>query len=162
MSEERTVAHLTRLLDERDERIAELETQVDTLNGRLDRTNWAWAIPRRVEARPSLPIPRLEIELLDVSEYEWVWEYRLVYEHFVDGQIVVPFGKTTGRGSVGPLRSADKPIELPLRDGAHILHDAEEMRLPAFIIHGERVDRLPYADGNTHAIERGRAHRTAP
>lgn len=90
-------------------------------------------------------IPRLQIECINVSgDYtEQLWRYELVYKHFTGDIVKVLMGQTerkTGR-SQPPIDENGK-LDLPLRDGTHIKHDAINLKLPAYAICDDTVEKL--------------------
>lgn len=81
-----------------------------------------------------LPVPRLEIRWkLCVGDVA-IAEYSLITRHLC-GQIEVrPFGRTRCSGS-NVRNSYCKALALPFRDGAHIVHDKEQLRVPGYVIY---------------------------
>lgn len=92
-----------------------------------------------------LVVPRLQIKCINLSgDYRLTeWKYELVYKHFTDEIEYVHIG-TTNRETekCGIPLNEDGTIDLPIRDGAHIKHDAIHLNLPAFAICGDIIEKL--------------------
>jgi hypothetical protein len=136
---------LEELLDQKDARIEELETELQEANEKLE-ANWDWCRHTKLEANPdNLPVPRLEIRWSKVTEdgYEQYWDYRLIYRHLLGHLIAVPLGGTkTSGGNCDSLKWPNGTLHLPFRDGAHISHDTGHLGIPAFAIAGEEIRKL--------------------
>lgn len=90
-------------------------------------------------------IPRLQIQCINISgDYtEQLWKYELVYRHFTDGIVKLSFGETKREsGMMTPPIDEDGKIDLPIRDGAHIKHDALSLNLPAYAICDNKVEKI--------------------
>ena len=113
--------------DELIEKLGELERITDYIH---------WYRHTEIEAaEDTLPAPRLEIVLHDgdcLNEYRW--KYSLVIKHLLGYHVRVPLGVTTTSGTF--VHSGGKPNfdDTPFRDGAHFRHDAESLKLPAFVV----------------------------
>lgn len=128
-------------LDENDETIRELESQVEALEEQLRGARNGWAVHRKIDDdHPDLPVPRLEF-VWTPSEYGWgntVAEYRLVRRHMLGHLECVPLGSTKVSSGAGkapwdyPDSEASPRNWLPFRDGCHAQHDAKHMGLPLF------------------------------
>lgn len=133
------IERLMELLEEKDQKIAELEGDVrEATEKEEERQRWAetfWTRHVKLEDDGGLPVPRLEIrwERDDVarSGYQWRANYNLVYRHFLGDIIAVPLGRTMV-GCEHPVRNGK--IDTPFRDGAHIRHDAAQLGLPAYSV----------------------------
>lgn len=139
------VQRLEELLNERDERIAELEAKLDEEEEERDDRAWMWTKHSKSEEKESLPVPRLEIRWTPEGRfpgYNWLASYNLVYQHLLGHVMVVPLGSTKqgGGDARGPVR--DGKVETPFRDGVHIMHDAWALRLPAYAICGGVVTKV--------------------
>ncbi len=160
------IERLEMLLNEQDARIEKLEQENEELERRVEGAKAGWSLPRSVEdARPELPLPRLEMEWLPRSPGDWgayKVEYRLVYRHLCDHVVVIPLGLTRveGGGQSPFARGADAEKALPFRDGAHIIHDSAHLALPAYALTPDGPVRLDLSTtGLTNARDRGKKHR---
>lgn len=137
MSEDKLTAveRLEELLNERDERIAELEAEAEAKKLVED---WAW-VRHTQPAETDLPVPRLEMRWTQRDQWNWVARYGLVYRHFLGHLVHVPFGETTRNGSGARSPITEGKVDTPFRDGAHIACDAARLKLPAFAICGDVV-----------------------
>ena len=99
------IESLEQVLVERDATIRKLREQIESLEGRLERSSHDWQRHRRIEDDKTLPVPRLELVWEDISEPdETPWtsrtvEYRLVHTHMLGHTVVVPLGFTKIRGA---------------------------------------------------------------
>lgn len=106
-----------------------------------------WAEIRSAYQHPThreesnLPVPRMEmvISFLEPSQQDRLYTYGLVTRHFLGHLEFRPFSHTRIEGN--PIRS-DCPLDTPLRDGAHIKHEAAQLGIPAYIICGSRVEQI--------------------
>lgn len=127
-------------LEEAEARIAELEEDNERIRTWLPWTEHEFLDG---EEQPDLPVPRLELlweEGRFERGYRWQCKYRLVYRHYTEGLMAVPLGIT----SVGNM---DKPnrygrLEVPIRDGAYVVHDAKQLNLPAFVRYGDQIESV--------------------
>ncbi|OME55437.1 hypothetical protein BSK59_13245 [Paenibacillus odorifer] len=90
-------------------------------------------------------VPRLQIkcDCLGEDYTETRWHYDMVYRHFEGHIVYISLGyseKETTRTEL-PLNEKGL-IELPYRNGVCIESDALQLRLPAFAICGDVVQRL--------------------
>lgn len=133
--------YLTGLLDEKDEEIYKLAERVEELENILDGRTWGWTIHTKISdgENMNLPVPRLEMRWRELDDWGYNWEaqYRLVYRHFLDELVAIPFGNTKRGGDSPPM--TNEKVDLPFREGAHIKHDAGTLNLPAFVIYGDEV-----------------------
>lgn len=128
------------------QRVTELESQLEESRQQCeqytDLHSYYWTRHTQLPEVQSLPVPRLEIELIANEDAAYSgthrWEYRLVYRHLLGDVIGVPLGSTS---TTGPLERAE-PGDTPFRDGVHIRHDAQHLRLPAFSVVRGRVKAL--------------------
>ncbi len=100
--------------------------------------------PRQLtqEENLNLPIPRLEIRYRKPKKSEdadIVADYGMVYEHLAGEVLFIPMGKTLVSGS--HVKSPTF-LQLPFREGAHIICDMWHLKLPGFLINGRKVERL--------------------
>lgn len=127
---------------------AERKRLAKKCNALLKQAKHSWARHRDHKtdqwAGGTLPVPRLQMTYRDLSE-DWTrfeCRYSLVTRHFLGHLVEIPMGITR----IGLCTSRGAPVDSmgglyhPFRDGAHIAHDSEAMRLPAFRIHGDRVE----------------------
>lgn len=96
--------------------------------------------PTRLE-ESDLPVPRMQMTLsfLDDTQEAKLYTYGLVTRHFLGHLEFRTFSYTRILGN--PPR-ADRPLDTPLRDGAHIKHEAAQLGIPAYIICGDRVEKI--------------------
>jgi len=87
-----------------------------------------------------LPVPRLEIRIRRISDYNTIVDYGLVSQHLCEQIHFIPIGSTQVGGSdnfpPGWSKTAieGRKLMLPFRDGAHISHDARQLNLPAYVV----------------------------
>lgn len=132
----KTIERLEKLLDAKDEELQELREKLEKLEDAEGR-EWKWCIPQEIEAATdSLPVPRLECRAKMVGDnwHNFVWEYSLIYRHFLKHIMKIPLGLTTTNSGRGTPPVFNGEIHGPFREGAHIKSDAEELGLPAFYI----------------------------
>jgi len=152
-----------RVLEERIEELTrELEETTDKLTEArhvIAGSENGWRSPVDVQDDESLPIPRLEMVFEPSPTKGWrqhVAMYRLVIRHLRGNLQAIPLGSTRVSGGDGSLPGME---DLPMRDGAHIHHDTEHLRLPAFVLLPGQLPVL-LTDGEyerTHKL--GREHR---
>lgn len=164
----------------RDEKIEKLQRTIENLPG-------GWSTPSLDEVDvPELPLPRLEVRWYqyfrdqrpeDWSSYRIV--YQLVYQHLLDNIVAVPLGWTTVNGHDRDTKPWDEipgfpsrgdeearppqVCRLPMRDGAHMFHDAAHLGLPLYIVPPEgeprRLDVPDMSYYHRHHINIGHKHR---
>ena len=135
---------LAQELEEAEERIGELEREVERLQDHLP-----WTQHEEIEATPDMPVPRLEMvweEGKFPRDYQYRCAYRLVYRHLLGHLVAVPLGETM----VGSTKPPDHfgEIDTPFRDGAHIKSDARQLGLPAYVRWGDKVERIDPGTGS--------------
>ena len=136
-----TQDRLQELLDIKDREIDELREKLAEYE---EPTEWRWMMHTdRKDDTHDLPVPRLEMRCEPVYEDTWsaqTWTYCIVYRHFLGHLVWVPMGQTKRTGN----RMDEPPMldDLPFRDGAHIKHDSTALNLPAFVVIGERTQRI--------------------
>lgn len=147
------IERLRQMLDAKDAELDEAREQTQKLEWQLEGILGGWKRHRPVDDDPRLPLPRLEIIYEQRDGWrEYVAIYRLVMQHLVDGIYAIPIGQTKVGGGGEPTGPP-----LPFRDGAHIIHDAAHLRLPAFeIIPGQEPKRIDLSERLT---ELGVQHR---
>lgn len=148
MADEKTTAveRLEELLNEKDAELEELRAKVEADE---DRDAYRWTRHRRVpkdDDAPNLPVPRLQIRIVPLDKS---WEsreavYELVYRHFLGRAgighggdpdlIAIPLSVTRISGGNGEPPIYDGKIDLPFRDGTHIIADAGHLKLPMFVL----------------------------
>jgi len=135
---------LQELLDKKDEELEELQDKVrrfEHLEEREEnRKTWVWTQHLILDKDDTpLPVPRLELNWAEADEHgynRYCWYY-LVYKHLLDEVIKVPMGMTKVGGSRGPLRPVathGQLIDTPFRDTGHIVNDARQLKLPAYVV----------------------------
>lgn len=132
----KAIERLEQLLDEKSERIEELESELQELKDDSE-ADWKWARHTTLKENPeNLPVPRLEIRWQKLSEdgYLSQWDYALIYKHTLGNLVRIPLGQTKTQGGNGkpPIHLGE--IRTPFRDGVHICQDSEQLKLPAFAI----------------------------
>lgn len=89
----------------------------------------------------NLPLPRLEIRKTLAKKPDHMFnvkaEYGLVYEHLLGDIIFVPFGTT----KIGAPDRYDF-MDLPFRNGAHILHDMFMLKLRGFVVYQDKYEEI--------------------
>jgi hypothetical protein len=160
----RTKKRLLDLLDQRDRQIAEMSETIERLEREADGSVWSEWLPREVVDDKRLPVPRLEIEIVqdhypDGAHAGIVYIYRLVYRHLTGILRSIPLGRTTSSGTMlddwPPWLNGD--AHWPFRDGAHIHHDATHLDLPGFLRCGDDYIQLDPA-AFAHQSGLGKAH----
>lgn len=121
---------LQRVIEEQQERIDELQREIDEAAESASFNRWRDMLPVKVEEDDGfdLPVPRLEIRWVEYDDWNRTAFYRLVTRHFLGHLEGYALGATKCNG-----RRHD-PLDLPFRDGAHICHDAQQLNLPAFVV----------------------------
>jgi len=102
-------------------------------------SDWHWRHIRQLseEENLGLPLPRLEIRYRK-DNYNSYADYGLVTRHFAKHIDFTPMSSTRVSKDY-----ADK-LTLPNRDGAHIIHDKESLKLPAYIVFEEKFKEIPF------------------
>jgi hypothetical protein len=101
-----------------------------------------WRIPRKLKPADNLglPVPRLEIRYQPLNGEVFAL-YSLVYRHLMGDILAVSLGGTV----CGGARVTDPEyLELPFRDGAHIINDMWELRLPGFVVNGKKFKPIVF------------------
>jgi hypothetical protein len=86
----------------------------------------------------NLPVPRLEIRYTDIDDrsgYQMESELRLVYQH-IEGNVLATVLSTTKMG--GSLSGYQERLDTPFRQGAEALFHMLTLRLPCYVIYGEK------------------------
>lgn len=149
MSEVSAYERLEELLNDKDTEIERLRGELEDAQQNVRGAHAGWSLPVRLPAEQVLPVPRLEI-VVEADEGRWYQRtshYRLVYRHLLGHHLGVPLGVTitSGGGDEPPVRNGR--VDLPIRDGAHILNEAKCLRLPAYAVCGDVVEQIANADG---------------
>lgn len=144
-----TESRLRELLQLKDDRISELESDAEEIREAEEREEWRWSLPRKVTNDERLAVPRLEIRCVPVSDnwYNFRWDYALIYKHLLGHLVAVPFGSTTCNSSAGRPPVRDGKIHTPFRDGVHIAQDSLTLRLPAFALCDGIIELIEMVDG---------------
>lgn len=126
-------------LEEADERIMELENEVERFKDARP-----WTEHEDVENdNLNLPVPRLEM-LWEHGEfrygYQYRCKYRMVYRHFLGQCVAVPLGETLVGTKLQPDHYGE--INIPFRDGAHIKSEARSLNLPAYVRWDGKAERI--------------------
>lgn len=148
----KTNKRLEELLDNKDERISELEGELETIREAGEREEWRWSLPRKVKNKEKLPIPRLEIRCQQMSDnwHNWTWQYALIYKHFTGDLTAISFGETRVNSSGGRPPIRENNVDLPFREGVHVAHDSETLNLPAFAICDGQIWKVSMKNGVIH------------
>ena len=158
---------LEELLDLKDEEIERLQEQLSAAEQRAEANHrWTTHIEVPTDNHPDLPLPRLELLWDDLGErgdgegYATQIRYDLVYRHYRGHIEHVPMGSSRTSARIEKVTQYGK-IDLPYRDGAHILYDMAHLGIPAFAIIGARIDQLTwdYIHTGSTASQRGREAR---
>jgi len=140
----KTLKRLEQMLDQKDERIEELETELQKLTDESERT-WEWARHRTLKTNPdNLPVPRLEMRWHQETEdgYLQRYDYSLIYRHTLGHLVMIPLGQTRTQGGKGPPPIYNGQLYTPFRDGVHICNDSQQLGIPAFCIIGDKIARV--------------------
>lgn len=147
-----TERRLLELLKINDEKVysAKEGEKAAQLDMQEQRKNWAWCIHKEYEKdpRPDLPLPRLELQIKDVTcptqpmrWYNIEWLYCLVYKTHWDGILFVPLGMTSQRGGHFSGAEEAKTPEPdgkgkwePHREQYHMRTDMKTFSLPAYVV----------------------------
>lgn len=131
-------------LEERlNEQICELEHNNRKLEDQIESTrlhdDWHWRQIRQLseEENLGLPTPRMELRYRK-DDYNSYADYGLVIKHMMGHVEFIPLSSTRVSKDY-----ADK-LTLPHRDGAHIIHDKENMNLPGFIVFEDKYKEIPF------------------
>lgn len=128
-------------------RIEQLESQVKGFEREKDRREyeeeWRWRHIRDLDPKNvdlSLPVPRLEMNYRFEGDYTVIADYGLVYKHFLGQLVFMPFGSTRIGG--GRYGDTQRVMELPFREGVHILSDMAQLNLPGYMVCGGSSIRI--------------------
>jgi len=131
-------------LEERlNEQLGEAEYKIRKLEEQLENQqyvdDWRWRQIRQLteEENLDLPLPRLEIRYRK-DDYNAYADYSLVQRHFTNHIDVIPISSTRVSKSY-----ADE-LTLPHRDGAHIIHDKENLGIPGYIVFKDKYKEIPF------------------
>ena len=127
-------------LEEAEDKVRDLEEQIEH---RERMENWTWCFHSKMEDDDGLPLPRLEIRLIEdkVDGYNHRWDYAMIYKHYTGSIIKVPLGQTRTDG-IDLVKLCEDGLTTPFRDGVHLAFDSGNLGLPAFVIAGEHVTQL--------------------
>jgi hypothetical protein len=151
------IERLEELLDAKDEEVASLRNERDSLKRELDGSIDGWRIAEEMEDDGKLPLPRLEllyVKRRDWSSFDVI--YRLVTKHLCGHLVATPLGRTRCDG--GSNKEPSGPEDVPFRDGAHAFHDAAHLQLPLFKIMPDR-EPMRLTDTGASFTARGIEHR---
>ena len=148
---------LNEQLNQKEQEIAKLNQQIEDLQCKLRGIKSGWMAHETLDKEQTLPVPRLEIVWFPMGGDDREWSsrhalYRLVYESFWGDVIGVPLGSTSVNGGCRGERPVYREtentfrIEMPFRDGAHICHDMEKLKLRGFLICEELVQEITGLD----------------
>ena len=128
--------HLDNILSEKENTIEKLKNKIEKLKQQKDAAKNEWqieyAIPEN-DYRKDLPVPRLEMRIVQSSNFQYAWHYGIVYKHYADvgcnEQLrFKPLNYTT----TSDILISKKPY-LPFRDGIHIRADIIHFNLRAYL-----------------------------
>lgn len=106
----------------------------------------------KVDPSPGLEVPRLELRsfLNPLDDYGIIVLYRLIYRHFDGRLLAIRLGETK-ISSLSARAEARQHGYIPMRDGCHIRHDADQLRLNGFVIsingRFEKLEEACYREG---------------
>lgn len=133
---------LEEVLDVKDGEIHKLQRRLEKMQLDADVSRLAWChhseFDEGTEPNPELPVPRLEIRW-SVREGETTAMYSLVYRHLLGRVVFVPLGMTRTSGALDQQVRPNGTITTPFRDGAHFANEMRQLKLPGFVICGDRV-----------------------
>jgi hypothetical protein len=130
-------------IDSLEEKLAVAHEQVRVL-----KRSQVWTAHQDGWEPEGLPVPRLEMRVeCRESDRGYVTErvstQYLVYRHHLSHLVAVPLGSTSSKGSWPTrevaVRAWSGGIEVPHRDGFHLVHNAKHLKLPAFVISGDEA-----------------------
>lgn len=148
---------LQELLDKKDEEVGELQEKVRRFEHDREREEnretWVWTehlIMDEDDCSP-LPVPRLELNwsLADERGYNRYCWYYLVYRHLLNEVVKIPMGMTKvggGRGPWQPEGPRGQFIETPFRDTAHVVNEARQLNLPAYVVYEDKAQEIIIGD----------------
>lgn len=147
----KTTERLEELLDQKDALISELESELEEKKREDDSERYLWARPRTLKDAAGLPVPRLQIRYVSLSDdgYHGAWEYGMIYRHTLAHIVYIPLGYTTTQGNGHGVEPVGTPMYTPFREGVHIVNDAKQLNLPAFVIRESRIVRV-FLNENGH------------
>jgi len=134
--------------------IEALEDKCSELKERNQELEWwanttAWCRPRTDPkgAENNLPLPRLQMELVEDDGYCRVWFYTMVYKHLGGNVFFIPMGQVEstggGRAKVN-VADPDKFLTaMPYRMGQDIASDSDYFSMPAFAVSGDVSVLIP-------------------
>ena len=123
-------------LCEAEELIADLKRKLEDKEY-TDQWSWRHIFQISEEDNLGLPIPRLEIRYR-LDEYNAYADYGLVIRHYSKHIDFIPLSSTrVSKEYAGKL-------ELPFRDGAHIIFDKENLKLPAYVTFEKNVREITF------------------
>jgi hypothetical protein len=133
---------LEQMLDDKDEQIVKLQNELYQAKKEIEfQAGWSRHTIYSIQAAPNpeRPVPRLEIRWTESNgRYESEATYSLVYRHLTDDIVFIPLGKTKTTGAmVDQVRG--HIVETPFRDGCHFANEMRQLKLPGFVIAGDRV-----------------------
>ena len=117
--------------------VAKLEHEIQSQKYHDD---WQWRQIKELskEDNGNLPVPRLELRWRHSGDgYNVICDYNLITKHLL-GQIILTPLSSTRVGGPGGGEATCQRLDTPFRDGAHILHDAKQLGLPAYVVYKDR------------------------
>ena len=131
-------------LEERlNEDLGEAEYKIRKLEEKLENyeyiNEWGWRQIRQLteEENLDLPIPRLELRYR-VDNYNAYADYGLVTRHMMKHIDFTPLSSTR------VSKDYAEKLSLPHRDGAHIIHDKENLKIPGYIVYNDKFKEIPF------------------
>lgn len=146
---------LNDFIEDHTSKVDELKIEIERLKWEKDLASRSWQLSNseqiEVNYKSKLPLPRLEMRIIDdgCSRY---WVYGLVckrYESFEDTISFIPFNRTRTTAS---FESIHRTMDLPFRDGTHIVADAVQLKLKAFLV-CDAVKKVKEIDINNERIK---------
>lgn len=131
-------------LEERlNEQLIDAENKIYKLERKLedsahtDQWHWRHIFQISEEDNLGLPLPRMEIRYR-LDDHNAYADYGLVLRHFTNHIDFIPLSSTR------VSKDYAKKLELPYRDGAHIIFDKENLKLPAYIVYGKQAREITF------------------
>ena len=135
---------MTMTLEERlHDQLREAEDKIATLEQEIESTqlhdDWHWRQIRQLskEENLDLPVPRMELRYRK-DDYNSYADYGLVIKHMMGHIDFIPLSSSRVSKDY-----ADK-LTLPIRDGAHIIFDKENLSLPGYVVFGDKSKDIPF------------------
>lgn len=102
------------------------------------------AMAKQFAGYDKLPLPRMEMQINPLTKdwYEVEWLYGLVYRHYDDSIMFIPFGRSTLSSSLNKDMANGGTLVFPHRDGLHIRVEMKMLNLHGYVICQDRIERI--------------------